>query len=80
MRLIGLAVVLALAIALAPIAAEAQQTGQIQRIGVPMGLGEDDPRGQARVAAFREGCRRSGGRRAATSASTSAGRRRPTRR
>jgi putative tryptophan/tyrosine transport system substrate-binding protein len=56
MRLMGLAVLLALAIALAPIAGEAQQTGQIRRIGVLMGLGEEsDPRGQARVAAFREG-------------------------
>jgi hypothetical protein len=43
MRLIGLAVVLALAIALAPIAAEAQQTGQIRRIGVLMGLGRGRP-------------------------------------
>jgi ABC-type uncharacterized transport system substrate-binding protein len=40
----------------APRAAAAQQTSQMRRIGVLMGLGdESDPRGQARVAAFREG-------------------------
>jgi ABC-type uncharacterized transport system substrate-binding protein len=39
-----------------PLAAETQQAGQLRRIGVLMGLGESrDPRGQARVAAFREG-------------------------
>jgi putative tryptophan/tyrosine transport system substrate-binding protein len=36
-------------------AAEAQQTTQIRRIGVLMGLPERDPRAQARVAAFRKG-------------------------
>jgi ABC-type uncharacterized transport system substrate-binding protein len=55
MRLIGLAAVLAISLILAPLAAGEQQTGQIRRIGVLMGFGESDPRGQARVAAFREG-------------------------
>ncbi len=39
----------------APLAAGAQQTGQIRRIGVLMGLPESDPRAQARAAAFRNG-------------------------
>jgi putative ABC transport system substrate-binding protein len=39
----------------APLAAEAQQTGQMRRIGVLMGLAESDPQAQARIAAFREG-------------------------
>jgi putative ABC transport system substrate-binding protein len=39
---------------LAPLAAEAQQTGQTRRIGVLMGLPESDPQAQARVAAFRK--------------------------
>jgi putative ABC transport system substrate-binding protein len=38
----------------APLAAGAQQTGQMRRIGVLMGLAESDPGAQARVAAFRE--------------------------
>ncbi len=40
-----------------PFAAEAQQTGQMLRIGVLMGLAESDPQAQARVAAFRKGLR-----------------------
>jgi putative tryptophan/tyrosine transport system substrate-binding protein len=39
----------------APLAAKAQQTGQLRRIGVLMGLAESDPRAQARVASFRKG-------------------------
>jgi ABC-type uncharacterized transport system substrate-binding protein len=48
---------LALGTVAAPFAARAaQQTSQMRRIGVLMGLGdESDPRGQTRVAAFREG-------------------------
>ena len=43
-------------ILLAPLADGAQQTGQIRRIGVLMGLGaEGDPRAEARLAAFRKG-------------------------
>ena len=57
----------------APLAAGAQQTSQMRRIGVLMGLAESDPGAQARVAALARGSRRSGGRRAATSASIFAG-------
>ncbi len=39
----------------APLADGAQQTSQMRRIGVLMGLAEKDPRAQARVAAFRKG-------------------------
>jgi putative ABC transport system substrate-binding protein len=39
----------------APFAAEAQQAGQMRRIGVLMGLAESDRGAQARIAAFREG-------------------------
>ena len=39
----------------APFAAETQQTSQMRRIGVLMGLAESDPRAQARVASFRKG-------------------------
>ena len=39
----------------APLAAGAQQTSQMRRIGVLMGLAESDPGAQARVAAFRKG-------------------------
>lgn len=54
MRRIGL--VLALTLMLAPLAAGAQDTDQIRRIGVLMGLGaEGDPRAEARLAAFRKG-------------------------
>src|SRR5215470_17795919 len=38
-----------------PVAARAQQTERIRRVGVLMGLAESDPEGQARVAAFRQG-------------------------
>jgi putative ABC transport system substrate-binding protein len=39
----------------APLAAEAQQTSQMRRIGVLMGFAESDPQAQARVEAFRKG-------------------------
>jgi len=39
----------------APFAASAQQTSQMRRIGVLMGLAESDPQAQARVDAFRKG-------------------------
>ena len=38
-----------------PLAAHAQQPERVRRIGVLMGLAENDPEGQARVAAFRQG-------------------------
>jgi putative tryptophan/tyrosine transport system substrate-binding protein len=44
----------------APLAAGAQQTSQMRRIGVLMGLAESDPQARARVAAFRTGLERLG--------------------
>jgi len=38
-----------------PLAAHAQQTERLRRIGVLMHLGADDPEGQRRVAAFLQG-------------------------
>ena len=38
-----------------PLAARAQQSERMRRIGVLMNLAESDPEGQARIAAFREG-------------------------
>jgi putative tryptophan/tyrosine transport system substrate-binding protein len=38
-----------------PFAAHAQQPGQMRRIGVLMGVGENDPDAQTRVAAFKRG-------------------------
>ena len=58
-----------------PRAARAQQTTGMPRIAVLMGYAESDREGQANVAAFRGDSRSSGGRRAATSGSTLAGRR-----
>jgi putative tryptophan/tyrosine transport system substrate-binding protein len=43
-----------------PFAARAQQPDRVRRIGVLMPLAEDDPVGQARVAAFLQGLRGSG--------------------
>jgi putative ABC transport system substrate-binding protein len=43
-----------------PLAARAQQPDRVRRIGVLMPLAEDDPVGQARVAAFLQGLRVSG--------------------
>jgi ABC-type uncharacterized transport system substrate-binding protein len=45
----------AAALLAAPLAAGAQQTSQMRRIGVLMGLAESDPGAQARVGAFRRG-------------------------
>jgi DNA-binding LacI/PurR family transcriptional regulator len=55
MRLIGLAVILAVAIALAPLAVQAQQAEKVRRIGVLMHNAEDDPESKAELAAFRQG-------------------------
>jgi putative ABC transport system substrate-binding protein len=38
-----------------PLAASAQQTGHVRRIGVLMSAAESDPEGQARIKAFRQG-------------------------
>jgi len=43
-----------------PLAARAQQPAQLRRIGVLMPFAEDDPVGQARVAAFVQGLQQSG--------------------
>jgi putative ABC transport system substrate-binding protein len=43
-----------------PLAAPAQQSEQMRRIGVLMGYAENDPEGQARVASFREGLQKLG--------------------
>jgi hypothetical protein len=57
-----------------PLTARAQQAERGRRIGLLMGgFAESDPEGQTFAAAFREGYRSSGGRRAATSGSTLAG-------
>jgi putative ABC transport system substrate-binding protein len=54
MRLIGLAVVLALSLLFAPLAAPAQQAERTRKIGVVMAYKESDPNGQVQVAAFRQ--------------------------
>ena len=38
-----------------PLAARAQQSGPVRRVGVLIGFGESDPEGQARLAAFQQG-------------------------
>src|SRR5262245_62893130 len=38
-----------------PLAARAQQSNPVRRIGVLMGIGQSDPEGQARVMALRQG-------------------------
>ena len=38
-----------------PIAARAQESGRVRRIGALMAYAESDPEGQAQIAAFREG-------------------------
>jgi putative ABC transport system substrate-binding protein len=43
-----------------PLAARAQQSGQMRRIGVLMALARDDPEAQARIAAFVEGLQKLG--------------------
>jgi len=49
------AIIALLALGALPLAVGAQQTSQLRRIGVLMGLAESDPQAQARVAAFRKG-------------------------
>ena len=53
-----------------PLAARAQQPGGMRRIGVLMGVPESDPEGQASSRHSARDSRSSGGRRAATSGST----------
>ena len=48
------------AAAVCPLAARAQQPAQVRRIGVLMPLAENDPVGQARIAALREGLEKLG--------------------
>ena len=43
-----------------PLAARAQQSERMRRIGVLMALASDDPEGQARLAAFAQGLQQSG--------------------
>ena len=43
-----------------PLAARAQQAERMRRIGVLMGLAEDDPEMKARLAAFRQGLEKLG--------------------
>ena len=43
-----------------PLAARAQQAERVRRIGVLMGLAEDDPEIKARFAAFRQGLEKRG--------------------
>ena len=51
-----------------PIVAHAQQGERTRRIGVMMGYAETDPAAQAQVAALRQDCRSSVGRKRAISA------------
>jgi putative ABC transport system substrate-binding protein len=60
MRRIGLAVVLAVSLALVPLAAEAQQANQLRRIGVLMHNAQNDPEATAELAAFRQGLQQLG--------------------
>src|SRR5215831_15088192 len=46
--------------ALSPLAAQAQQTGRIRRIGVLMNRAANDPEGQARLAVIQQGLQQSG--------------------
>jgi hypothetical protein len=52
MRLIGLAVVFAMGLTLAPLAGEAQQAGTVPRIGVLSPSAVSDPRMQRRLEAL----------------------------
>jgi putative ABC transport system substrate-binding protein len=60
LRLIGLAVVFALGLTLAPLAVEAQQASQVRRIGVLMHTAQNDPESTAQLAAFRQGLQQLG--------------------
>jgi hypothetical protein len=53
-------ILICIATSASPLAAWAQHAGQVRRIGVLMAIAENDPEGQARVAAFREGLRKFG--------------------
>src|SRR5215510_13785611 len=55
MRLLGLAVVLAVGLLAAPFAAEAEQTGKVPRVGYLNPGSASDPLRQRRLDAFREG-------------------------
>jgi len=57
MRLIGIAVILAVSLTLAPLAAETQQAGKVYRVGL-LGIGSVGP--SPRVEAFRQGLRERG--------------------
>ena len=48
------------AVAALPFPTLAQQTERIQRIGVLMNLAKEDPEGQARITAFRQGLQKLG--------------------
>src|SRR5436309_15723686 len=54
MRLIGLALVLALSLVLAPLAGEAQQSDRVRRVGVLMGFAENDQVWQVYLAAIKQ--------------------------
>jgi DNA-binding LacI/PurR family transcriptional regulator len=43
-----------------PLAARAQQSERVRRIGVLMGFAEDDPEAKVRLAAFRQGLEKRG--------------------
>ena len=43
-----------------PLAARAQQTERVRRVGVLMSVAADGPEGQARLAAFLDGLRQAG--------------------
>jgi len=60
MRLIGLAVVLALSFVLAPLAAEGQEPGKVYRIGVIWGAAPNTPVSQRNYQAFDQGLRERG--------------------
>jgi putative tryptophan/tyrosine transport system substrate-binding protein len=60
MRLIGFAVVLTVSLVLAPLAAEAQQPGQVPRVGYISPGSSSDPFRQRRFEAFRQGLRELG--------------------
>jgi hypothetical protein len=55
------------------LAAAHAQTERVRRVGALINLSADDPEGQARVAAFLQGCRKLAGPWAATCGSTSDG-------
>ena len=57
-----------------PMCAGAQESGPIRRVGVMMGLPEDDPEAQVLATALREGSGRPGGSRGITFALITGGR------